>query len=93
MTREIKIDLSCEPDVMQLTASNPETREIVIAYIRDNSTTITKELDGDVLKWATFGTGAMQVFREMYLAAEPIDQLKMLEKLQKGMPCNSDSTL
>lgn len=66
-----EINVNNEPKLLEISISNPKSREIVTAYIRDNSVTVVKERDGSVLRSATFGSGCLQVMREWLLLAEP----------------------
>lgn len=58
-------------DYLQITIESDHMRDIVIAYVRDNTTTVVKERDGVVLRAETFRDASFQALREYLVREEP----------------------
>lgn len=58
-------------DYLQITITSDHMRDIVVAYVRDNTTTVVKERDGVVLRAETFRDASFQALREYLVREEP----------------------
>lgn len=69
---EGRININCEPQLLEITAKNHETGETTCIYIRNNSTVIEKRKDAELIDFEAFGVDVdLQTFRQMFLNEGP----------------------
>jgi hypothetical protein len=52
------------PELTEIEFRNSESRELIVAYIRENRVLITREENGQVLQAATFGAECLKIVRD-----------------------------